>query len=77
MKKFKETGKVFCKIMNKGKEEDKSTFNSQSQQLSSGIEQQNEPRPPDLYQNFDMAEHMRMLNEGFLMQEAYLQWVNL
>jgi hypothetical protein len=34
MKKYKETGKVFCKIMNKGKKSDLSTVDSNSEPKS-------------------------------------------
>lgn len=77
MKKYKETGKVFCKIMNKSKTAYNSTNSSLSEHLSSNSEVESEQRPIEQPQALDIAEQMKLLNESFLMQQAYLQWMNL
>lgn len=76
MKKYKETGKVFCKIMNKSKTANNSTNSSLSEHLSVSSEVEGQHRPVEQPQVTDMAEQMRLLNESFLMQQAYLQWMN-
>lgn len=62
MKKYKETGKVFCKIMNRSKKGDNSTINSNSEHQSSEIEAENEQVVVEQPQVINMAEQMRMFN---------------
>lgn len=73
MKKYKETGKVFCKIMNRSKTANNSTNSSLSEHLSSSSEEEQQQRPVEQPQTMDVAEQMRLLNESFAMQQAYLQ----
>lgn len=50
MKKYKETGKIFCKIMNKPKKGENSTHNSESEHQSSYIENGDNQRPVEMPQ---------------------------